>query len=112
MKNPKPMVVEYQILLYIEDSKVDKNGQSIHLGGEPSYRVGHINEIKASHTRICCDDMDKHIKLGLVGFGTRPEETFHNKVAEVFIRVKGDSALDIAIPYCPWCTQPVLTLEV
>ena len=82
--------------------------------------------------------MASHYRSGIVAFGSRPEETSSNKLAEVFIRVdKGAQVVcltilptlpevearatakrqlkpntDIAIPYCPWCTAPVLVREI
>jgi hypothetical protein len=61
-------------------------------------------------------------RIGVVGFGSRPEEVFLNKVAEIYIRtitpepftrgIQSGSKNDIAIPYCPWCREPVTTRDV
>lgn len=119
------MVVEYVKIHYTE------NEAPINIGAyEPSQnQVGDLKEIKAIGVRFCCIDMAHHFRLDHVGFGSRPDEVYRNTVAEVFIRVEGGAQrfggenacgepqnpkpnTDLAIPYCPWCREPVLTNEI
>lgn len=103
-----PMVVEFVRLLYIEDGVIINPGAA----DQSQTKVGDVSEIRAIGSRFCCTDMSHHFRKGSVGFGLRKEEVYRNKVAEVFIRVEGGSQNDIAIPYCPWCREPVLTNEI
>ena len=110
--NSNPLVVEYIKILHKEDSLYDKEGRSTQLGGEPSHKVGDLDEIRQIGLVYCCDDMKHYFKRGTIGFGQRQEEVYHNKIAEVFIRIKGESKNDIAIPYCPFCREAVMTCEI
>ncbi len=85
--------------------------------------TGELEEIELINYRACCEAMEYYAKLGIVAFGQRSEETNHNKLADVFIRVDNGAQrignddnskpnTDIALAYCPWCTSPVETHEV
>lgn len=103
-----PMVVEYVKILHQKDGLVFNLDAA-----DPSQtKAGDVEEIRSIGVRFCCTDMANHFRKESIGFGSRPKEIYKNKVAEVFIRVEGGSQNDIAIPYCPWCKEPVLTHEI
>lgn len=113
----KPTVIDYIIYRHVEDSVIDKDGRSVlTTGREPSYLAGDVCEIRNVVHTFCCNDMEKHWDLGVVGFGTRKQYTYNNLEAEVKIRTASGARkdhlspeTDICIPYCPWCTAPVIT---
>ena len=115
MTPPKmPMVVEY-VRTYSDKDRI-------------------FQYIKPIGVRFCCPDMSQHYRRGVIEFGNRKAETTFNKSADVFLRVEGGAQIfrsptdeqyqngvrqvlvkpntDIALPYCPWCREPVMTLEV
>jgi len=107
------MVVEYVIHRYTEDGPVDENGWSVLVSGlPPAWRAGEVSWVEEVGRTVCCADMDKHLLLGDVAFGDRKECCFHSKSTEVFIRVARGHQADIPLPYCPWCTQPVITMDM
>ena len=115
----KATVIEYEKLYYEEDCPVGITGLStFHAthpifgqANPPVYLKGDISELKIVKETFCCPDMENAYRIGTVGFGERKNETYRNKVAEVFIHIEGGSKNDIAIPFCLWCKAPVFTQE-
>jgi len=86
------------------------------------------SQIKPIGVRFCCSDMAHHFHKGVIQFGQRKEETATNRLSDVFIRIEGGAQVahssvfpdgpnykpntDIALPYCPWCREPVMTVEI
>ena len=86
--------------------------------------------IKPVGVRFCCMDMAQHYRRGIIAFGSRPAETAFNKSIDVYVRIEGGAQIvadmreifsdapapkpntDIALPYCPWCKEPVMTREI
>lgn len=110
-----PMVVEYVKILHSED------GPPINVGAHDSSQIkaGDLKEIRPIGVRFCCVDMANRFRLGHIGFGSRSDEVFRNKTAEVYVRIDAEpgpdqnkTKNDLAIPYCPFCREPVLTEEI
>jgi hypothetical protein len=106
-----PTIVEFTKILHTTDALVGKDGKAISDINPPSYKAGELDEIKEVWTQFCCSAMSDHYNKGIIGFGIRPENTYHNTTAEVFIRVQQGQENDIALPYCPWCCMPVMITE-
>jgi len=85
-------------------------------------------EIKPIGVRFCCSDMSAQWRHGVIEFGQRRVETSVNRLADVYIRVENGAQIahgsvfpggpdykpntDIALPFCPWCREAVITMEV
>lgn len=102
-------VIHYAVSHYEKDSVIGANGRCVSDTNPPEYRAGDVAEIKKIGSGICCLDMAASFRNGDIGFGTRPEETYKNKVDGVFIRVARGSEYDIPLAYCPYCAAPVIT---
>lgn len=106
-----PTVIEYTKILHDKDALVGKDGLCLSDFNPPAYRIGDLDEIKEVWSKFCCSAMENRYHSGIIGFGTRSENVYHNQVAEVFIRVQHGQEHDIALPYCPWCCMPVMVRE-
>lgn len=104
------MNVDYIKFLYKEDAITGKDGQCLSENNPPAYKVGDVEECKAINILSCCEAMECLVSSGIVGFGSRPENVYKNRIAEVFIRC--DKGYDLSLPYCPMCKEPVMTHEV
>jgi hypothetical protein len=119
-----PMVVEFIRILHKEDAITGINGRCVSVDNSPAWRAGDLDEIRSIGHHFCCPDMAKAVRLGHIGFGSRIDEVYHNKLMDVFFRVEDGAQIlpggerqpkpntDIAIPYCPWCNEAILTLEI
>jgi hypothetical protein len=119
-----PMVTEFLKILHTSDAITGENGQGISPTNPPAWKAGDLDEIRQIGQHFCCAEMTYHVRMGHVAFGSRKEEAYHNKVAEVFIRVENGARVlpggnekaklntDIAIAYCPWCREAVMTMEI
>jgi hypothetical protein len=136
----QPTVVEYVKILRTSNSLVGQDGRPVSENNPPDRKIGDVAEIRQiGLPQFCCGAMSYHFGFGAVAFGQRPEEVYRNKLAEVFLRVENGSQVlsregspppkgqewktltygrepkpneDIALAYCPWCTQSVMTREI
>src|SRR5665213_841028 len=118
------MVVEILKILHISDALTGENGQSIEPNNPPTWKTDDLDEIRQIGIHFCCSEMSHQVKIGNIAFGNRKEEAYHNKLADVFIRVENGARIlpggkekpkpntDIPIAYCPFCTEAVLTMEI
>jgi len=133
----RAMHVDFLRILHKEDSQVGINGQAVSEHNPPSYLAGALDEIRLVSQCPCCEAMAERVQDQTIEFGSRREEAYHNKLADVFIRIEGGAQVvpedgrppkegaisstrgriskpntDIALAYCPWCTAPIETHEV
>lgn len=96
---------------------------------------GELAEIQMINYHTCCEAMAERVENKTIEFGSRREEVYRNKLADVFIRVENGAQIipqdgnppkegarasknspkentDIALAYCPWCQAPVETHEI
>ena len=102
--------VSYIKLLHKEDAITGINGQCLSPTNPPAYVKGDVEEVRKIGENYCCDEMRKQFEAERIGFGSRSEDTYKNKLTDIFIWSATD--IDLVIAYCPWCAAPVLTHEV
>lgn len=124
------MVVEFIQIIHRRDAITGINGQHISPNNPPAYLAGDLDEVRQVGIHYCCDGMKMAVENGIIEFGSRMEEAYHNKLKDVFIRVEDGAQVlpcnckgpcpcrtpkpntDLALAYCPFCTMPVLTYEI
>lgn len=115
--------VEYIKVLRAKDALTGQNGQAVSETNLPEYFTGDLQEYKFFKMVPCCDDFTTCWNRGIVGYGTRKSDTYHNQLNEIVIRsekterdpeTRVDKVINIDTPiaYCPWCHSPVITREI
>lgn len=127
--------VDYITMLWVQDSIVGKNGLPVSPDNLPSFKAGDIQQHVFERVVPCCENFSKLFNQGIIGFGTRPESTYHNHSIDIYFRAEntkepivenvyervynkvlnpfhGKDHLDIPIPYCPFCRAPIISNEL